>query len=65
MPNEFTVVGENRDDEPELPALGTGEKAAEYDPARQQRSATEPDERWETFPGADEWKQRRYDSAKG
>ena len=61
MPNEFTVVGENRDDESELLVVGTDERYYGYDPAREQFSATDLDERWEIFPEADEWRQRRYD----
>lgn len=64
MPNEFTVVGENRDDDTELLVLGTDEKYYGYDPSREQFSVTEPDERWEIFPGADAWKQHRYESTK-
>lgn len=54
MPNEFTVVGENRDDESELLVLGTDGKYYEYDPARERFSHTEPDEHWELFSNGDE-----------
>ena len=54
MPNEFTVVGENKDDESELLVLGTDGRYYEYDPAREQFSATEPDDHWEMFPDIDD-----------
>ncbi|HEV2126871.1 MAG TPA: hypothetical protein VGW38_29320 [Chloroflexota bacterium] len=54
MPNEFTVVGENKDDASELLVMGADGKYYEYNPAREQLSVTEPDEQWELFPGADE-----------
>ncbi|HEV2126682.1 MAG TPA: hypothetical protein VGW38_28310 [Chloroflexota bacterium] len=49
MPNEFTVVGENRNDETELLVLGTDGQYYEYDPAREHFTRTEPNEEWELF----------------
>lgn len=54
MPNEFTVVGENRDDESELLVLGADGYYYEYDPAHEQFSRIEPDETWEFFPGIED-----------
>ena len=54
MPNEFTVVGENKDDETELLVLGADGKYYEYDPAHEQFSHVEPDEHWEMFPDTDD-----------
>lgn len=54
MPNEFTVVGENRDGESELLVLGSDGRYYEYDPAREHFAVTEPDESWEMFPDVDE-----------
>ena len=63
MPNEFTVVGENKSDEAELLVQGTDGKYYEYDPARERFSQTEPDDQWEIFPDANEWRQRHYESS--
>ena len=63
MPNEFTVIGENKNDEAELLVQGTDGKYYEYDPARERFLQTEPDDQWEIFPEANEWKQRRYESS--
>lgn len=54
MPYEFTVVGENREDESDLLVLGTDGKYYEYDPAREHFSQIEPDDQWELFPPDDE-----------
>lgn len=54
MPNEFTVVGENKDDESELLVLGADGKYYEYDLMREQLSRTEPDDHWQMFPSNDE-----------
>ena len=54
MPNEFTVVGEHRDDASELLVLGADGQYYEYDPAREHFAVTEPDESCELFPNVDE-----------
>ncbi len=54
MPNEFFVVGENRDDVTELLLLGTDGRYYEYHPAHERLSPTEPDEHWDMFPSMDD-----------
>lgn len=46
MPNEFTVVGENREDASELLVLGTDGKYYGYTPASEEFAPVEPDEHW-------------------
>jgi len=54
MPNEFTVVGEHRDDETQLLVVGTDGMYYGYQPAREQISPVEPDEHWTVYPTASE-----------
>lgn len=54
MPNEFTVVGENRDDESQLLVMGTDGIYYGYQPAREHFSPVEPDESWTMYVTADE-----------
>jgi len=54
MPNEFTVVGEHKDDESELLVMGSDGKYYEYDLSRDRLSPTEPDDHWEIFASAEE-----------
>jgi len=54
MPNEFTVVGENRDDDTHLLVVGADGNYYEYDPSREHMAMTEPDEQWELFPDTEE-----------
>ena len=54
MPNEFTVVGEHKEDESELLVMGADGKYYEYDLYRDRLSLTEPDEQWEIFPSVEE-----------
>lgn len=56
MPNEFTVVGEHKEDESELLVMGADGKYYEYDLHRDRLSPVEPDEQWEIFPGVEEIK---------
>lgn len=54
MPNEFMVIGENRDDEAELLVMGSDGKYYEYDLHEDRFSPVDPDDHWELFPGAEE-----------
>lgn len=47
MLNEFTVVGERREDKSQFLVIDTDGQYYEYDPAREQVVAIVPDERWE------------------
>lgn len=46
MPNEFTVVGEDRDDDSHLLVVGADGKYYDYAAAHDHLSPVEPDERW-------------------
>ncbi|HYH13361.1 MAG TPA: hypothetical protein VD789_13470 [Thermomicrobiales bacterium] len=54
MPNEFTVVGENRDDESQLLVVGTDGLYYGYQPAREHFSPVEPDESWTLYATVDD-----------
>ena len=54
MPNEFTVVGEHKEDESELLVVGADGKYYECDLYRDRLSLIEPDEQWEIFPSVEE-----------
>lgn len=49
MPNEFTLIGERRDDESHLLVLGEDGHYYSYLPARESLSPTELDEGWVMF----------------
>lgn len=54
MPNEFMVIGENKDNEGELLVKGADGEYYEYDLMRERLSPVEPDDHWELFPNAEE-----------
>ena len=54
MPNEFTVVGEHRDDTSHLLVLGADGNYYRYQPARESFAQVEPDARWLVFPDRDD-----------
>lgn len=54
MPNEFTVVGESRDDETQLLVVGTDGMYYGYHPAREQFLPVEPDDGWTMYTSAEE-----------
>jgi hypothetical protein len=54
MLNEFTVVGEHREDKSQFLVIGADGQYYEYNPAREQVSATVPDEHWEMIQGDEE-----------
>ena len=56
MPIEFTFAGEHREARSQFLVLGADGQYYEYDPAREQIFAIEPDERWEMIPGSQEVK---------
>jgi hypothetical protein len=54
MLNEFTVVGEHKEDKAQFLVLGADGHYYEYDPAREQVTAIEPDARWEIIPDTED-----------
>ena len=54
MTNEFAVIGEHREDNTNLLVLGADGRYYEYDPAHEQFSTIEPDERWLRFSSTEE-----------
>lgn len=54
MPNEFTVVGEHRDDTTQLLVLGTDGNYYRYQPAQDRFAQIEPDDSWLVFADGDE-----------
>jgi hypothetical protein len=53
MPNEFTVVGEHRDDRTQLLVLGADGQYYRYLPAQDRFTQVEPDGAWLVFEDAD------------
>lgn len=53
MPNEFTVVGENRDDESHLLVVGADGNYYGYSPGHERIIPVVPNERWTLFASAD------------
>ncbi len=54
MPNEFTFVGEHRDNTDQLLVLGADGNYYRYQPAQESFSQVEPDESWRFFSTSDE-----------
>ena len=54
MPNEFTFVGEHRDNSDQLLVLGADGNYYRYQPAQESFAQVEPDESWLVFPEGEE-----------
>ncbi len=54
MPNEFSLVGEHRDDTTQLLVMGTDGRYYRYFPEREQFTPIEPGEEWVVYQGPDE-----------
>lgn len=54
MPNEFTFVGEHRDDTDQLLVLGDDGNYYRYQPAQESFAQVQPDETWLVFEDGDE-----------
>jgi hypothetical protein len=54
MPNEFTFVGEHRDDTDQLLVLGDDGNYYRYQPAQESFAQVQPDETWLVFDDGDE-----------
>lgn len=53
MPNEFTIVGENKDDQSHFLVVGTDGNYYGYFPSREQFAPIEPDDQWIMFSSAE------------
>jgi hypothetical protein len=53
MPNEFTIIGENKDDASHFLVVGSDGNYYGYSPSQEQFTLVQIDDRWSMFASAD------------